>query len=110
MHDNKGSGRIDATTGLGQLSFYYFIDNSSTLNPFGAGSVPGFATETPARAQQINIGDTKTFGVNAVNDFKLNYTRTHHFSGEAIGGIGPTFQLAWVCFRRERIGPGGSRI
>jgi hypothetical protein len=91
VHDNKGSGRIDATTGLGQLSFYYFIDNSSTLNPFGAGSVPGFATETPARAQQINIGDTKTFGANAVNDLKLNYTRTHHFSGEAIGGIGPTF-------------------
>ncbi len=105
VRDNKGSGRIDATTGWGQLSFYYFIDNSATVNPYGGGSLPGFATETPARAQQINIGDTKTFGVNSVNDFKLNYTRTHHFSGETIGGItGPTFQLARVCVGRERIG------
>jgi hypothetical protein len=92
VHDNKGSGRVDATTGIGQLSVYYFIDNSSTTNPYGSGDVPGFATQTPARAQQLNFGDTKTFGGNQLNDLRLNYTRLHHFSGEAVGGIGPTFQ------------------
>jgi Carboxypeptidase regulatory-like domain len=91
VKDDKGGGRVDATTGLGQLSFYYHLDNSSVLNPYGGGSLPGFATETPARGQQLNIGDTKTFGGSQLNDMKLNYTRLHRFSGEAIGGIGPTF-------------------
>src|SRR6185312_17242900 len=40
LKDNKGSARVDATTGLGQLSFYYFLDNSSTLDPYAGGTCP----------------------------------------------------------------------
>ncbi|MGH9573514.1 MAG: carboxypeptidase regulatory-like domain-containing protein [Candidatus Acidiferrales bacterium] len=91
LKDNKGSARIDATTGIGQLSFYYFLDNSSTLNPYAGGNLPGFAAQTPARAQQYNFGDVKTFGGNQLNDFKLNFTRTSGTRNKAIGGIGPSY-------------------
>lgn len=90
--DDKGSGRVDATTGLGQLSFYYFIDNSTVVNPYANGnnSVPGFGGDTPARAQQVNFGDTKTFGGNQLNDLKINFTRTHHINEQATGGLQPS--------------------
>ncbi len=91
LKDNKGSARIDANTGIGQLSFYYFLDNSSTLDPYAGGNLPGFAAQTPARAQQYNFGDVKTFGGNQLNDFKLNFTRTSGTRNKAIGGIGPSY-------------------
>lgn len=91
LKDNKGSARVDATTGIGQLSFYYFLDNSSTLDPYAGGNLPGFAAQTPARAQQYNFGDVKTFGGNQLNDFKLNYTRAASTRNKAIGGIGPSY-------------------
>ena len=91
LKDDKGSGRIDANTGIGQVSFYYFLDNSSTLNPYAGGNLPGFAGQTPARAQQYNFGDVKTFGATQLNDFKLNYTRTSSTRNKAIGGIGPSY-------------------
>ena len=89
LSDDKGSARVDATNGLGQLSFYYFLDDSAFFNPYGRSDLPGFAARSPARAQQLNIGDTKTLGAKAVNDFKLNYTRSHFDAGIPIGGIGP---------------------
>jgi len=89
--DDKLGARIDATTGWGQLSFYYFLDNSNVANPFAGGNLPGFGGVTPARAQQYNIGDTKAFGANAVNDFKINFTRTRHINNEATGGLGTSY-------------------
>lgn len=91
LGDDKGSARIDATPGWGQLSLYYFLDNSAFFNAYGRGNLPGFASRIPSRAQQLNIGDTKTFGTKAVNDLKLNYTRSHVNAGIPVGGIGPTF-------------------
>jgi len=89
--DNKGSARIDGTTGWGLLTVYYFLDNSDFFSAYGRGNLPGFASRTPSRAQQLNVGDTKTFGTKAVNDLKLNYTRSHSGGGVPVGGIGPTF-------------------
>jgi hypothetical protein len=99
IKDDKGSGRIDATTGLGQLSFYYFVDNSTVVNPYAGGSIPGFSGETPARAQQVNFGDTKTFGASQLNDLKINFTRTRHINNEATGGLEPSsFSYASLGF------------
>lgn len=89
--DNKGSGRVDWTTGLGQLNFYYFTDSSTVVNPFAGGNLPGFGGTTPARAQQLNFGDTKTFGGNQLNDLKINFTRTRHINNSATGGLGPSY-------------------
>jgi Carboxypeptidase regulatory-like domain len=91
VKDDKGSGRIDAATGFGQLSFYYFVDNASVINPFAGGNLPGFGGDTPSRAQQINFGDVKTFGSNQLNDLKMNFTRTHHIRNAATGGLGPSY-------------------
>jgi hypothetical protein len=89
--DDKWGARIDATTAAGQLSFYYFFDNSSVINPFAGGDLPGFGGKTPARAQQVNFGDAKTFGGNQLNDLKINFTRTHHINNSATGGLGPSY-------------------
>jgi hypothetical protein len=89
--DDKFGARIDAASGIGQLSFYYFYDNSNVVNPFAGGNLPGFGGVTPARAQQINFGDTKTFGGSQLNDFKLNFTRTRHINNSATGGLGPSY-------------------
>ncbi len=100
VKDDKGSGRIDATTGLGQLSFYYFIDTSTVVNPYAGGNIPGFSGETPARAQQINFGDTKTFGSSQLNDLKINFTRTRHINNAATGGLeGSSFTYGSLGFQ-----------
>jgi hypothetical protein len=90
LGDNKGSARIDAPSAWGQISVYYFLDNSAFFNAYGRSDLPGFASRTPSRAQQLNVGDTKTFGTKTVNDLKLNYTRSHADAGIPVGGIGPT--------------------
>lgn len=96
VHDNKGSGRVDANSGIGSLSFYYFFDQASNLNPYGNGSVPGFDTNTPSRTQQANFSDTKTIGLNKVNQVVLNFTRAFTINNQPIGGIGPKFSsLGW---------------
>lgn len=86
--DDKFGARIDANSAAGQLSFYYFFDNSTVVNPFAGGNLPGFGGTTPARAQQINFGDTKTFGGNQLNDLRINFTRTRHINNAATGGLG----------------------
>ncbi|HEY6466461.1 MAG TPA: carboxypeptidase regulatory-like domain-containing protein [Candidatus Acidoferrales bacterium] len=89
--DDKLGARIDADTAAGQLSFYYFYDNSTVVNPFAGGNLPGFGGTTPARAQQVNFGDTKTFGGNQLNDLRINFTRTRHINNSATGGLGPSY-------------------
>jgi hypothetical protein len=37
VRDDKGSGRIDANTRLGQLFSYYFVDNYDLDNPYPGG-------------------------------------------------------------------------
>src|SRR5215813_3729586 len=57
--DNKGSGRIDANTGLGFLSVYYFIDRYTRDDPYpgqqGGASIPGFDALTIGRSQLLSL-------------------------------------------------------
>jgi hypothetical protein len=97
INDDKLGGRVDwDTQRTGRWSFYYHFDNGSVANPYGAGSMPGFPTTNPYRAQQVLIGDTKSFGSSAVNELRLNYTRNVLVSGQQSQGFGQVSTWGFV--------------
>jgi hypothetical protein len=83
--DYKESARVDYNSKYGVLFGYYFVDNTNSVNPFGAGSFPGWGTATQQRAQSSNVGLTTTFKNNSVNTFRFTYLRSAVHSGN------PTF-------------------
>jgi len=90
LRDDKWSSRIDANTGIGLLSGYYFWDDYAFTNPYGGAPFPGFSSSNNGRAQNFNLGLTKSFGANKVNEFRINYVRAINFIGYPVGGLGPT--------------------
>ena len=91
LRDDKGAIRIDDNTRFGALSGYYFLDdfvlNDPTPSDIGA-NVPGFGDSNIGRAQLFSLGDTKTFGPTAVNEFHLSFMRTAAHFGQPVGGLG----------------------
>jgi hypothetical protein len=94
--DEKGGGRIDANTRVGQISGYYFVDNYRLDNPYpggqGGASIPGFDALTIGRAQMITVGDTKVLGASAVGEFHAGFLRNVNDIGQPRGGAGVTLQ------------------
>jgi hypothetical protein len=92
LGDDKGAVRLDASTRWGLLSGYYFMDDYSQNNPYpvaqGGASVPGFSALNLGRAQLLDLGDTKTLGPSAVNEFHFSFLRDVNILGQPIGGIG----------------------
>ena len=88
LRDDKLGYRLDANGRWGTLSGYYFFDDFNLLNPYQGASLPGYATTTLGRSQQVNLGDTKTFGSTGVNEFRINYTR-FSTAPTPTGGVGP---------------------
>jgi hypothetical protein len=94
LRDDKGGVRADFETRFGTLSAYYFLDdfllndafpNSTQLG--GPVSAPGFDSVTPGRAQLMNLGDTKTFGSTAVNEFHISFVRVAGSYFKPKGGL-----------------------
>ncbi len=90
LRDDKGGIRVDYNSHFGMISGYYFADDYLLDNPYGGGSVGGFAAGTKARAQMVNIGDTKTFGANKVNEFRIHFMRFAYAGNTPEGGLGVT--------------------
>jgi Carboxypeptidase regulatory-like domain/TonB dependent receptor len=92
LSDDKGAYRLDGTTRWGMLSAYYFLDNWSQNSPYpvaqGGANVPGFNASNLGRAQLLALGDTKTFGSTAVNEFHFSFLRDATDLGRPIGGVG----------------------
>jgi Carboxypeptidase regulatory-like domain len=92
LRDDKGSLRLDANTGWGLISGYYFIDDYSLNNPYpvaqGGASVPGFNALYLGRAQLFSIGDTKTLNATSVNEVHFSYLRAFNDLGKPQGGVG----------------------
>jgi len=92
LRDDKGAYRLDANTHWGLLSAYYFLDDWSQNNPYpiaqGGANVPGFNALYTGRAQLVDLGDTKTLGPTAVNEFHFSYLRDANDLGKPIGGVG----------------------
>ncbi|HTW59206.1 MAG TPA: carboxypeptidase regulatory-like domain-containing protein [Terriglobales bacterium] len=92
LRDDKGSFRLDASTGWGLISGYYFLDDYSLNNPYpvaqGGASVPGFNALYDGRAQLFSLGDTKTLSATAVNELHFSYMRAFNDLGKPQGGLG----------------------
>jgi Carboxypeptidase regulatory-like domain/TonB dependent receptor len=94
LRDDKGAYRLDYNGHWGALSAYYFLDDFTLNNPYpvaqSGASVPGFNALYLGRAQLLSLGDTKTLGTTAVNDFRFTYMRDHNDLGKPVGGLGVT--------------------
>ena len=94
LQDDKGAYRLDGTTRWGMLSAYYFLDGWSQNSPYpvaqGGANVPGFNALNSGRAQLLALGDTKTFGSTAVNEFHFSFMRDFTDLGQPRGGVGAT--------------------
>jgi hypothetical protein len=95
VRDDKASGRVDVNTARwGQISAYYFFDDYRLDDPYpgqqGGASIPGFDALNFGRAQLLSLGDTKIFGMNTVNEFRIGILRNANVIGQPKGGLGVT--------------------
>ncbi|HTA57544.1 MAG TPA: carboxypeptidase regulatory-like domain-containing protein [Candidatus Baltobacteraceae bacterium] len=93
LNDNKFSGRVDANTGFGLLTGYYYFDRYDRADPYWASNAPlypGFSADSKGQTHTIALGDTKTFGASSVNEFRLGYYRLNALFNQPLGGSGVT--------------------
>ncbi len=90
LRDDKGGIRVDGSSRVGMLSAYYFLDDYRQQCPYCFASLPGFGVLNYGRAQMANVSDTTTQSPTAVNEFRLHYMRFASFSGQPVGGVGPS--------------------
>ncbi len=93
LTDNKFSGRLDANTGFGLLSAYYYFDKYNQTSPYWPGNAPlypGFSVAGNGTTQNVNLGATKTFSSASVNEFRLGYFRLDTLFNQPQGGKGVT--------------------
>jgi len=99
IHDNKIGERIDFNSQkTGNWSFYYHFDDSTVFStlPSGGASVPGFPAQTPTRAQEFVISNTKALGSTAVNEARLTFFRTATHLDNPQGGQASLSSLGFV--------------
>jgi Carboxypeptidase regulatory-like domain/TonB dependent receptor len=92
LQDDKGAARLDYNSPWGLLTAYYFLDGYTLDNPYpvaqSGASVPGFNALYSGQAQSLSLGDTKTLGSSAVNEFHFSYMRDYSDLGKPVGGVG----------------------
>lgn len=92
LGDNKAALHLDWNNSLGTFSAYYFRDGYRLDNPYpssqGGANVPGFNALSTGRAQLLNLGWTKPWGSNTVNELHFSYIRNSNKIGQPIGGLG----------------------
>lgn len=89
LTDDKTSGRVDVNTAWGMVSGYYYFDNYTRSDPYWPAPLPllpGFNVAGTGRTNAANIGDTKTIGPGAVNEFRLEYVRLAPTMNKPSGG------------------------
>ena len=97
--DNKIGERVDFNNQkTGNWSFYYHWDDSTVLStlPSGGASVPGFPAQTPTRAQEFVVSNTKTLGPTAVNEARFTFFRTATHLDNPTGGKATLSSLGFV--------------
>ncbi len=89
VRDDKFGARIDLNTQKrGGWRFYYHLDDSQVGQPYPSANVPGFPGLSQSRAQQANLSHTLSLGASAVNEARLNFTRTAMNLNKPGGGLG----------------------
>ena len=97
--DNKIGERVDfSNQKTGNWSFYYHFDDSTVFStlPDGGASVPGFPAQTPTRAQEFVMSNTKTLGPTAVNEARVTFFRTATHLDNPTGGKASLSSLGFV--------------
>ena len=96
VRDDKAGLRLDANTGLGLLSGYYFVDDYRLDDPYpgqqGGANVPGFDALTLGRAQLVSVGANTVLSHNLVNEFHASFMRNANNVGVPNGGKGVSLQ------------------
>jgi hypothetical protein len=90
LRDDKAGARVDGNSRFGMLSAYYFIDDYDQRCPYCFVSLPGFDVLNLGRSQMLNLSDIKTRSAASVNELRLHYMRFATFTGEPVGGVGPS--------------------
>jgi hypothetical protein len=82
----------------GNWSWYYHFDNTTvdTALPTSFTSVPGFPTDTPSRAQEFVMSNTKTLGATAVNEARVSFFRTVLNKDNPTGSFASLSSLGFV--------------
>ena len=99
VNDNKIGERVDFNNRkTGNWSFYYHFDDSTVFSalPSDGASVPGFPAQTPTRAQEFVVSNTKTLGPTAVNEARLTFFRTATHLNNPKGGQASLASLGFV--------------
>jgi hypothetical protein len=97
--DNKIGERVDFNNRkTGNWSFYYHFDDSTVFSalPSDGANVPGFPAQTPTRAQEFVISNTKTLGPTAVNEARATFFRTSTHLNQPKGGQASLSSLGFV--------------
>jgi hypothetical protein len=107
LRDDKAGVRVDFNTHWGLISGYYHADDATLNNayPNGGATVPGFNAINDTRGQVAMLGDSKSFGSTAVNEFRLSYLRSANHLFTPQGGVGPS--LTSLGFPGGFSSPGG---
>ncbi len=99
-NDDKIGERVDFNNKLtGNWSWYYGYDNSNVDDALPAGgqpNVPGFPTDTPSRAQQFVMSNTKTIGSTAVNEARATVFRNVLHKDNPAGSFASLSSLGFV--------------
>jgi hypothetical protein len=99
IQDDKAGQRVDfINQKTGNWSWYYHFDDSNVFSglPANGGSVPGFPSFTPSRAQQIVMSNTKTLGPTAVNEARVSFFRTATVTDKPKGSFAKLSDLGFV--------------
>ncbi len=97
VKDDKFGQRIDFyNRKTGNWYFYYHLDNSTQFRHSPVETFPGFASITPARAQQFVMSNNKTFGTNTVNEWRISFFRTATVTNKPSSGFAQLSNLGFV--------------
>jgi len=110
VRDDKAGQRVDINNQMtGNWYVYYFFDDTTLTDPFGGGAanVPGFATVTPQRAQEVVLSNTKVFGPGTVNEARVSFLRSAVVTNKPTKGFGKLSDLGFVENQGLGIFPSG---
>ncbi len=103
IRDDKIGERIDFNNRRsGNWSWYYHFDDSSVfsalplLSESGIAEPPGFPSQTPTRAQEFVMSNTKTIGPSAVNEARVTFFRTSVHKDNPEGNFAQLSSLGFV--------------
>jgi Carboxypeptidase regulatory-like domain len=100
-NDSKIGERVDFNNQrTGNWSWYYHFDTSDVFNALpllpGTTEVPGFPSDTPSRAQEFVMSNTKTLGATAVNEARISFFRTVLHKDNPAGSFASLSSLGFV--------------